>query len=141
MVKVGTEEHHIILAGCQIHYAVSCPDRPHQGITSQVFTEDKGEATVRSNQIYIPEPTEDEGETIIDKVATAKTYDFLKQLGTLDMDSEEHRKLLGEKAASMGVRFFQTIREPYHRTYNLMEVMWGDGSETREVLRSPNPQI
>ena len=56
MVKVGTEEHHIILAGCQIHYCVSCPDRPNQGDTSQIFTEDKGEATVRSNQIYIPEP-------------------------------------------------------------------------------------
>ena len=56
MVRVGTEEHHILLAGCQIHYAVSCPDRPYQGDTSQTFPDDNGKPTVTSNQIYIPEP-------------------------------------------------------------------------------------
>lgn len=62
MVRVGTEEHHIILAGCQIHYAVSCPDRPNQKDTLQKFSDDK-EKTLRDNCIYIPEAPGDETET------------------------------------------------------------------------------
>lgn len=55
MVRVGTDEHHIILAGCQIHYAVRCPERPNQEDTLQKFSDDK-EKTLRDNCIYIPEP-------------------------------------------------------------------------------------
>lgn len=143
MVKVGTEEHHIILAGCQIHYAVSCPDRPNQGDTLQKYSDDK-EKNWRDNVIYIPEPKRVreplrmvDGETIVDKVATAKTFEFLDQLRILDMDSEDHRNFLGEKATTLGVKFYQTIREPYQRTYNILEVMWGNETETREILRDP----
>ena len=79
----------------------------------------------------------DDGSTIIDKVATAKTYEFLRTLAGLKMDSGEHKESLGVKAATIGVRFYQTIREPYNRTYNILEVLWGDGSETREILIQP----
>lgn len=27
--KVGTEENHVIIAGCQIHYAIKCNDKPN----------------------------------------------------------------------------------------------------------------
>lgn len=27
--KVGTAENHVIIAGCQIHYAVKCEERPY----------------------------------------------------------------------------------------------------------------
>lgn len=27
--KVGTEENHVIVAGCQIHYATKCPNKPN----------------------------------------------------------------------------------------------------------------
>ena len=30
-VKVGTEEKHIVIAGCQIHYAVRCDKEPNLG--------------------------------------------------------------------------------------------------------------
>ena len=29
--KVGTAENHVIVAGCQIHYAVKCENEPHTG--------------------------------------------------------------------------------------------------------------
>ena len=31
--KVGTEENHVIIAGCQIHYAVRCEQRPNDDNT------------------------------------------------------------------------------------------------------------
>ncbi len=29
--KVGTEENHVIIAGCQIHYAIKCDEKPIEG--------------------------------------------------------------------------------------------------------------
>jgi hypothetical protein len=29
--KVGTEENHVIIAGCQIHYAIKCEQKPREG--------------------------------------------------------------------------------------------------------------
>lgn len=29
--KIGSEDNHIIIAGCQIHYAVRCDSRPNDG--------------------------------------------------------------------------------------------------------------
>jgi len=29
--KIGDEENHVIIAGCQIHYAVRCEQQPHTG--------------------------------------------------------------------------------------------------------------
>lgn len=31
--KIGNDEEHIIVAGCQIHYAAKCSDRPSDGKT------------------------------------------------------------------------------------------------------------
>jgi len=31
--KVGSEDKHVIVAGCQIHYASKCENRPHTGKT------------------------------------------------------------------------------------------------------------
>lgn len=52
MVRVGTEDCHIILAGCQIHYAVKWPNRPYTGKVTQNF---EGADKVTDSQIYIPE--------------------------------------------------------------------------------------
>lgn len=30
-VQVGNQDEHIVIAGCQIHYAIKCTDRPHDG--------------------------------------------------------------------------------------------------------------
>lgn len=52
--KVGTESNHIIIAGCQIHYAIRTDEAPNM---NNVFDEsiDNGEVKkfVRSNQIYV----------------------------------------------------------------------------------------
>ncbi|QCW21782.1 hypothetical protein [Flavobacterium phage V186] len=53
-VKVGTELSHIIIAGCQIHYAIRTDEVPNM---NSVFDEsvENGEVKkfVRSNQIYV----------------------------------------------------------------------------------------
>ena len=30
--KIGSEKDHVIVAGCQIHYSVLCPNRPNDGV-------------------------------------------------------------------------------------------------------------
>lgn len=51
-VKVSNNGEEMIVAGCQIHYAASCPERPNTDATEQTF-DDKGK-TVRDGKIYIP---------------------------------------------------------------------------------------
>lgn len=45
--KVGSTENHIILAGCQIHYAVRCEEKPNTGMA-----EDWNSAEVNAGQVY-----------------------------------------------------------------------------------------
>lgn len=49
--RVGTDENHVIVAGCQIHYSVKCETEPHTGPT-QDWAE-KGEAFERPTVIYL----------------------------------------------------------------------------------------
>lgn len=51
-VKVSNNGEEMIVAGCQIHYAASCPERPNTDATEQNF-DDRGR-TVRDGKIYIP---------------------------------------------------------------------------------------
>ena len=52
--KVGTKDNHVIVAGCQIHYAVKCKKKPN---TEWVIDYDPNEKkeTNRPTQIYIAE--------------------------------------------------------------------------------------
>jgi hypothetical protein len=54
--KVGTEENHVIVAGCQIHYAVKTEQKPNTDLTSD-YTIDSGECKnyQRPTSIYIAE--------------------------------------------------------------------------------------
>ncbi len=54
--KVGTEENHVIVAGCQIHYAVRCEEKPRQGKVND-FSIENGEVKeyLRPQQYYIAE--------------------------------------------------------------------------------------
>lgn len=51
-VKVSNNGGEMIVAGCQIHYAASCPERPNTDATEQNF-DDRGKV-VRDGKIYIP---------------------------------------------------------------------------------------
>ena len=52
--KVGSEENHVIVAGCQIHYAIKCKLKPHDGdVVDNRLHEGKYNDTVRHCQIYI----------------------------------------------------------------------------------------
>lgn len=64
-------------------------------------------------------------------------HEFGKFLTGLDFDSEIHRKNIGTKAYKLGVISATPLREAYQKSYNILEIKWGDGSETREILRSP----
>lgn len=54
--KIGSEENHIIVAGCQIHYAIKCETKPNNGITRD-HTIEVGEVKTfdRPTHIYIAE--------------------------------------------------------------------------------------
>lgn len=55
--KVGSEENHIIIAGCQIHYAVKCNDKPNSG-NSDSWSNNEGKVVISNNRpsvIYIAE--------------------------------------------------------------------------------------
>lgn len=51
--KVGTEDNHVIIAGCQIHYAVKTPNKPESGqIKEGMHVGDKYEAVTKDCAIY-----------------------------------------------------------------------------------------
>lgn len=54
--KVGTEENHIIIAGCQIHYAVKTENKPNTDFVSD-YSIEAGETKIyqRPTNIYIAE--------------------------------------------------------------------------------------
>lgn len=54
--KVGSDEKHIIVAGCQIHYAVKCDDKPNDGFADDYTIADgKTQVMSRPSNIYIAE--------------------------------------------------------------------------------------
>lgn len=54
--KIGGENNHVIVAGCQIHYSIKCEDKPNIGITSDHRVTDAGwQNFERPTQIYIVE--------------------------------------------------------------------------------------
>ncbi|WP_444956686.1 hypothetical protein [Ornithobacterium rhinotracheale] len=44
--KVGSEENHILIAGCQIHYAVKCDEKPNDGYVRESMYDSKGSTNV-----------------------------------------------------------------------------------------------
>lgn len=50
--KVGTPLNHVIVAGCQIHYAVSCEEKPNDGGVLD-FDLTNCKSYTRPTQIYI----------------------------------------------------------------------------------------
>lgn len=53
-VKVGTDENHVIVAGCQIHYACKTNEEPHVGSTEDYILEGgKVSNYIRPTNIYI----------------------------------------------------------------------------------------
>lgn len=54
--RVGSEENFIIVAGCQIHYAVKCEEKPHKGQTQDWSQYEGGvKEYYRPSMIYIAE--------------------------------------------------------------------------------------
>lgn len=55
--KVGSELNHVLIAGCQIHYAVKCEERPNVEPVGDWQADDKGVVNVytRPTTIYIGE--------------------------------------------------------------------------------------
>lgn len=54
--KIGTEENHIIIAGCQIKHAVRCEEKPNDGETRDFnYHDGRSVESVRPSVIYIAE--------------------------------------------------------------------------------------
>lgn len=54
MLKVGTEENHVFIAGCHVHYLVKCK-RPIDESSFKIIEHNTGEMISRKNPIYIAE--------------------------------------------------------------------------------------
>lgn len=53
---VGSDDKGVSIAGCQIHYAVSCPNRPPEGMVMETMYDITGAKTIyRPSEIYIAE--------------------------------------------------------------------------------------
>jgi hypothetical protein len=50
--KVGAEDNHVIIAGCQIHYAVKCINKPNLEDVEEYTTEGGFKKFDRPSQIY-----------------------------------------------------------------------------------------
>ena len=54
--KVGSEDKHIIIAGCQIHYAVKCDTLPNtESVKELTYSETACNEINRPSEIYIAE--------------------------------------------------------------------------------------
>lgn len=53
--KVGSENNHVIIAGCQIHYAIKCHEKPHVDRVLDYHSDDKDGwyEKERPNQIWV----------------------------------------------------------------------------------------
>lgn len=131
MVRVGTEEHHIILAGCQIHYSVSCPERPNQEDTLQKWADDK-EKTLRDNCIYIPEPPAQKDVEIIDGKEVEwltdkeKLYKELAEKESYYFETIKHRQNLANYIETK-LKRYRIYRKPYSSTLTI-DIEFTDGS-------------
>ncbi len=55
-VRIGSEENHVIIAGCQIHYAVRSENKPNTDkVLDESFHEGAYKENMRSSHIYIAE--------------------------------------------------------------------------------------
>lgn len=53
-VKVGKKDSHVLISGCQIHYAVKCKTKPHDGdVIEMQYTPSDSHAFNRPCEIYI----------------------------------------------------------------------------------------
>ena len=50
--KIGNEKSHIIIAGCQIHYAVKCDEKPNNSKVKDYMTGEKGISKYDSMEIF-----------------------------------------------------------------------------------------
>ena len=59
-VKVGTDENHILIAGCQIHYVIKCNDKPNT-LFGKGWSTEGGEVKVLTipTRIFIPTDNEE----------------------------------------------------------------------------------
>lgn len=54
--KVGSEANHVIIAGCQIHYAIRCESKPNTDLTSDYsVVESQVKFYNRPTSIYVAE--------------------------------------------------------------------------------------
>lgn len=54
--KIGIDDKYVIIAGCQIHYAVACPNRPHDTVVSETqYNGIESAQITRDSEIYIAE--------------------------------------------------------------------------------------
>ena len=51
--KIGSEDNHVIVAGCQIHYAVKCNKEPKKNSIDITFTDGVEKTEEKINVIYI----------------------------------------------------------------------------------------
>ena len=132
MVQVGSDTNHVLLAGCQIHYSVSCPDRPNTDQTRQIY--EKGEIELRDNPIYIPDDVkQDKSDGSLDKDQIAWERDMHKLLDVVEENTQIFRSAQEWTDTKVDIRQgkirgFKFYRPAYQREKMLI-LLLHDGRE------------
>ena len=54
-MRVGSGEQHVLIAGCQIHYAVRCETRPVDNLEGITYVSKENGVTYNASQLYLAE--------------------------------------------------------------------------------------
>lgn len=127
--KVGTEEHHIIIGGCQVMYSVKCDIRPETGEVTQAF---EGEKRTCEPAIFIPEEVQEpKGDTeLIDGKMVQWEYcqhTLLNILKSMDLQYFSGSKDIKEDTIlSVESGRFKAFRRwrPCYKRHQVLEIKW-----------------
>lgn len=140
--KVGTEEHHIIIGGCQVMYSVKCDNRPETGEVTQAF---EGEKRTCEPAIFIPEETKNVKEDIEaiegkDVKWENDKIELLRILLAFDLSYFSGSKDIKEDTLeSVKAGRFKAFRRwrPTYGKYPILEIKWpSDWIERFEVKQT-----
>ena len=134
-LRVGTEEDHILIGGCQINYSVKCENKPNTKAVEQVI---QGEKKVDVPVIYIPGELVAKDPVLIisekggDAGRIAEMETGIRRIVDNGGNFEKAKNLLDEMMR-VGVEDFNFKRYPYDR-YESIIIKWAGGKETVEKL-------
>lgn len=134
-VKVGTEESHVLIAGCQIHFSVKCENMPNDGRVEESF---EGKQQVNNSKIFIAEAIEEKIKPPaleIPRQRTLHEYETLiikaiSKLNTGYFNDEEAKMEIIKRIENEGIQDYRFIENKIELV-RYLEIIWNEGEGKR----------